>query len=187
MARPVLYVIACAAPPARDVRRLITAAQSEGWTTCLLATPSALRFMDAAHLAQITGYPVRSEYKNPDEPDVLPPPDAIIVAPATVNTINKWAAGICDTLPLGILVESFGLNLPVVAVPWTSAAHAAHPVLAASLDKLRSWGVRVLTEPAAGDADVSDFPWEQALVAVAELGPTELGATRTRRDRTRPD
>jgi flavoprotein len=29
----------------------------------------------------------------------------VIVAPATVNTINKWAAGICDTLALGILVE----------------------------------------------------------------------------------
>lgn len=167
MTSPVLYVIACAAPPARDVGRLLAAAQAQGWTACLLATPSAVRFMDVAALAQRTGYPVRSEYKNPDEPDVLPPPDAIIVAPATVNTINKWAAGICDTLALGILVESYGLKLPVVAVPWTSAAHAAHPVFAESLAKLASWGVRVLARPAAADADVANFPWEQALAAVA--------------------
>jgi phosphopantothenoylcysteine decarboxylase len=171
MTKPVLYVIACAAPPAREVARLIAAAQAEGWTTCLLATPSAVRFMDVARLSELTGYPVRSEYKNPDEPDVLPPPDAIIVAPATVNTINKWAAGICDTLPLGVLVESYGLKLPVVAVPWTNAAHAAHPVLAESLARLASWGVRVLTDPAAGEVDGGDFPWRQALAAVVELGP----------------
>jgi phosphopantothenoylcysteine decarboxylase len=177
-------VIACAAPPARDVGRLIAAAQAEGWTTCMLATPSAVRFMDVVRLAELTGYPVRSEYKNPDEPDVLPPPDAIIVAPATVNTINKWAAGICDTLPLGILVESFGLKLPVVAVPWTNAAHAAHPVFAQNLARLASWGVRLLAHraaggaaaggaaaggAAAGDADVSDFPWQEALAAVSQL------------------
>jgi hypothetical protein len=35
----------------------------------------------------------------------LPPADAIAVAPATYNTINKWAAGISDTLALGILCE----------------------------------------------------------------------------------
>jgi phosphopantothenoylcysteine decarboxylase len=165
-------VVACAAPPASDVVRLVEAAQADGWTTCVLATPSAVRFMDVVALAQMTGYPVRSEYKNPDEPDVLPPPDAIIVAPATVNTVNKWAAGICDTLPLGILVESFGLRLPVVAVPWTNAAHAAHPVFAESLARLESWGVRVLAQPAPGEGEVSGFPWEQALAAVVELGRT---------------
>jgi phosphopantothenoylcysteine decarboxylase len=156
-----LYVIACAAPPARDVGRLIAAARAEGWTTCLLATPSAVRFMDMTALADLTGFPVRSEYKNPGEPDVLPPPDAIIVAPATVNTINKWAAGICDTLPLGILAESFGLKLPVVAVPWTSAAHAAHPVLAESLGRLRSWGVHVLDV-----RDAGELPWQRALATL---------------------
>jgi len=114
---PVLYVIACAAPPAREVGTLIAAAQRDGWTTCLLVTPSAVRFIDVAGLAAQTGYPVRSQYKDPGEPDVLPPPDAIIVAPATVNSVNKWAAGICDTLALGILVEAIGLKRPTAT--WT--------------------------------------------------------------------
>jgi hypothetical protein len=35
----------------------------------------------------MTGHPVRTSYKLPDEPDVLPPPDAILVAPATFNTV----------------------------------------------------------------------------------------------------
>jgi flavoprotein len=30
----------------------------------------------------------------PDEPDELPAADAVVVAPATFNTVNKWAAGI---------------------------------------------------------------------------------------------
>ena len=100
----VLYVIACAAPPAAEVSRLVSLAQQRGWDVCALTTPSARRFTDVPALERQTGHPVRSEYKNPGDPDVLPDPDAVIVAPATVNTVNKWAAGICDTLALGILV-----------------------------------------------------------------------------------
>jgi flavoprotein len=35
-----------------------------------------------------------------------------VVAPATFNTINKWAQGISDTLALGLLNEATGLGLP---------------------------------------------------------------------------
>ena len=91
---------------------------------CVIATPSALKFMDLDHLANLTGHVVRYDYKQPDEPDVLPPPDAIVVAPATFNTVNKWAAGISDTLALGILNEALGLGLPVIAVPFPNIALA---------------------------------------------------------------
>jgi transcriptional regulator with XRE-family HTH domain len=37
----------------------------------------------------------------PDEPDELPAADAVVVAPATFNTVNKWAAGITDTFAAG--------------------------------------------------------------------------------------
>jgi phosphopantothenoylcysteine decarboxylase len=141
---PVLYIIACAAPHARDVAQLVTSAQSAGWDVCVLTTPYGRRFVDVPALERLTGHSVRSDYKQPDEPDVLPPPEAIIVAPATVNTINKWAAGICDTLALGLLVEAYGLGLPVVALPSTNRAHAAHPMFAESIARLRSWGVIVL-------------------------------------------
>jgi hypothetical protein len=110
---------------------------------------------------------------------VLPPADAIIVAPATVNTINKWAAGICDTLALGILVEAFGKCLPVVALPSTNRAHAAHPVFMENIGKLRSWGVTVLfgagvpalPEPDAGGADLDQFPWSATLDALGARLP----------------
>ncbi|MGI8449201.1 MAG: flavoprotein [Streptosporangiaceae bacterium] len=169
----VLYVIACAAPPAAAVGQLVSLAQQRGWDVCVLTTPPARRFTDVAALERQTGHPVRSEYKDPGQPDVLPPAGAIIVAPATVNTINKWAAGICDTLALGILVESFGKRLPVVALPSTNRAHA-HPAFTENLARLRSWGVTVLSggdvpalpEPDAGGAGLDQFPWSLTLDAL---------------------
>ena len=140
----------------------------------MLTTPAGRKFAYLAVLERLTGHPVRSAYKNPGEPDVLPGADAIIVAPATVNTINKWAAGICDTLALGILVEAIGKELPIVAVPFTNRAHAAHPAFAENLAKLRSWGVEVLLgpdltalpDPGTGEGRLELFPWPKAIEAI---------------------
>jgi phosphopantothenoylcysteine synthetase/decarboxylase len=176
MSRRVLYVIACAAPPTRQVDRLVKLSQEQGWDVCVLTTPSGRRFADVAGLEELTGHPVRSVYKDPDEPDVLPPPDAVIVAPATVNTVNKWAAGICDTLALGILVEAIGKRLPVAALPFTNRAHAAHPAFTDNIAKLRSWGVTVLFgpdvyplhDPGTGSRYLHLFPWEKAIAAIQQ-------------------
>lgn len=179
--RRVLYVLVCGSPLARHVGVLVEAAQSEGWRVCVLASPSGRKFIDATDLERRTGYPVRSEYKDPDEPDLLPPADAIIVAPATCNTVNKWAAGISDTLPLGILTEALGLPVPIVAMPYSNAAHAAHPAFLDNVDRLRSWGVRVLFgndvyplhPPGEGAAHAATFPW---LLALRELALAAPGA-----------
>lgn len=177
MSAHVLYVIACAAPPARQVDRLVTIAQAGGWNVCVLTTPSGRQFADLADLERLTGHPVRSDYKKPGEPDVLPPADAIIVAPATVNTISKWAAGICDTLALGILVEAIGKRTPSVAMPFSNRAHAAHPAFLESIARLRSWGVTVLFgsdvyplhEPGTGSRYLHLFPWERTVAEVDAL------------------
>jgi phosphopantothenoylcysteine synthetase/decarboxylase len=169
----VLYVVACAAPPTREAGRLVVLAQERGWEVCVVTTPSGRRFADVAGLEALTGHPVRSQYKDPGEPDVLPPPDALIVAPATVNTVNKWALGICDTLALGLLVEAIGKRLPLVAMPFTNRAHAAHPAFAENVAKLRSWGVTVLFgadvyplhEPGTGSRYLHLFPWHKAVEA----------------------
>ncbi len=184
MSTPVLYVIACGAPPTAEVASLVSLAQQHGWDTCVLTTPAGRKFTDLAALERLTGHPVRSEYKNPGEPDVLPEADAIIVAPATVNTINKWAAGICDTLALGILVEAIGKRLPIVAVPVTNRAHAAHPAFAENVAKLRSWGVAVLfdpdpsvrPDPGAPESQLQPFPWQQAIEALDSRVTSEQAA-----------
>ena len=150
---------------------MVTAAQELGWTVCVVATPDGRKFIDATSLAAQTGFAVRSAYKNPGDPDVLPPADAMVVAPATVNTINKWAAGIADTLALGLIVEALGNGLPLVAMPFTNKGMAAHPAFGESIEKLRRWGVTVLWgpdvvpefSPGDGDGYVEMFPWDLAL------------------------
>jgi phosphopantothenoylcysteine synthetase/decarboxylase len=167
--RRVLYVVACGGRPAGDLPAFVAEAQDAGWEVCVIATPSALKFMDLPRLAALTGHQVRYDYKQPDEPDVLPPPDAIIVAPATFNTINKWAAGISDTLALGLLNEAIGLGLPVIAVPFPNIALAQHPAFHRSVRELRASGaVRLLFDPHThplptpnlGPASRDLFPWE---------------------------
>jgi phosphopantothenoylcysteine synthetase/decarboxylase len=112
----VLYVIVCGAGPAGDVGRLVELAHDRGWTVQIIATPSALAFIDIPKLEAQTGRPVRSEYRSPGEPK-SPPADAVIVAPATYNTLNKWANGISDTYALGILAEAPGLDIPSPSCP----------------------------------------------------------------------
>jgi phosphopantothenoylcysteine decarboxylase len=167
----VLYLLVCGSTIARDIGVLVELAQRDGWDVCVVTTPDGRKFVDSAALAARTGHPVRTQYKNPGDADVLPPPDAIIVAPATVNTVNKWAAGIADTLVLGLLIEGYGLGVPIVVVPYTNSAMAAHPMLHLNLAKLRSWGVQVLFgddvvplhSPGTGDLHRQTFPWRLAL------------------------
>lgn len=147
--RGVLYNISCGASSAALVPNFVVQAQAAGWQVCVITTPQGTKFIDIPLLAQLTGYPVRSEYKRPEEPDVLPRADAIVVFPATFNTINKWALGISDTLVLGILCEYTGLKMPIVTVPCfrTGGGLDGHPAFFRSLQMLRDYGVRVLYEP----------------------------------------
>ena len=87
------------APRPRELPALIRALRDD-WDTCVITTPEGSRFFDVSRVVELTGHPVRSSFKDPDAPDVLPPASAFAAAPATFNTINKWAAGISDTLAL---------------------------------------------------------------------------------------
>ena len=132
------------------------------------------------------GGPVRSQYRKPGEPRSRPA-DAIIVAPATYNTINKWAQGISDTYALGILAETTGLGVPIVVLPFVNAALAARAPFRRSIDELRREGARVLLgpggiqphEPHTGGDLIASYPWHLAL-SEAEHSPTwPPGSART--------
>jgi hypothetical protein len=179
----VLYVVACGGRPAADLEPFIRHAQGQEWDVCVIATPSGMKFLDPDPLAALTGHPVRSDYKRPDEPDALPAPDALIVAPATFNTINKLAAGISDTLALGLLNEAVGMGLPVIAVPFPNQMLARHPVFAASITALHSWGIRLVFDPDRyplpvpnqGESGSSLFPWAAAMEELNELRDLPTG------------
>ncbi|MFH8343103.1 flavoprotein [Streptomyces sp. AM6-12] len=176
-----LYLISCAAPPARRLEIPIRAAQQAGWDVCTILTPPAYRWAsedaegEIEALEQLTGHPVRWEYKLPSQPDVLPAPDALLVAPLTSNTVNKWAAGISDTLALGLITEGIGLGLPIVALPHWNNAQDAHPAVGRSVQSLRDAGVTVLLgdkgfvphRPRHGDLDA--YPWQAAIDALPSV------------------
>ncbi|MET8160402.1 flavoprotein [Sphaerisporangium sp. NPDC005289] len=167
----VLYIIVCAAGPAADVGKLVTLAQDDGWTVQIIATPSALNFIDLPALEKQTDRPVRSEYRKPGEPR-SPQADAIIVAPATYNTINKFAQGIADTYALGLLAEAPGLGIPVVILPFVNSALAGRAPFRRNVDQLRAEGVHVLIGPGqfephapnSGGDKADTYPWHLTLL-----------------------
>lgn len=171
--RRVLYIIVCAAGPAGDVGKLVTLAHQHNWDVQIIATPAALNFIDTAALEAQTGRPVRSDYREPGQPR-SPKADAIIVAPATYNTINKWANGIADNYALSILAEAPNLNIPIVVLPFVNTALATRRPFQQSTATLQAEGVHLLLgpgkfephPPGAGNTKFNSFPWEIALETV---------------------
>lgn len=167
--RPLLLVVS-AAPPARYIDELVVALQQQGWDVYVVATPTAATWVDQDHLTALTGNPVFSEARRPAEAKTLPAATAIAVVPATFNTINKWAAGINDTLALGILNEALGSDLPILLVPYAKEALASHPAFGRNVEFLRQAGVRVTaTEAIRPASDNQPFVWGIVLDELATL------------------
>jgi phosphopantothenoylcysteine synthetase/decarboxylase len=181
----VLYVIVCGAGPASEVGRLVDQAQERGWQVHVIATPAALAFVDSSALEVQTGNPVRSQYRMPGDAKQrsLPNADAIVVAPATYNTINKWALGVSDTYALGVLAESIGLGIPVVVLPFVNTALASRGPFLRAVEALRAEGVRVILgpgelephPPGTGGTRIPSFPWSSALDEADGLSRHSLG------------
>jgi phosphopantothenoylcysteine synthetase/decarboxylase len=140
---------------------------------CVVVTPLGARFADLEELAELAGRPVRQDFKLPGEPDLFPRANAVAVAPATFNSINKLAAGIADTLALGLVSEYLALSVPTVVAPNVSPTLARHPRYRQSLASLRDWGARVLD----GQPDPSEqWPsWMQRWNSILEALPTPVG------------
>ena len=179
----VLSVIVCGAGPAAAIDILITLAHGRGWIVQIIATPAALDFFDQGAIEKQTGNPVKSQYSKPGAPRSHIP-NAIVVAPATYNTINKWAQGISDTYALGLLAELTGLDIPIVVLPFVNSALAGRVPFRRSIDSLRSEGVQILLGPGGfephpprtGGNLIDAYPWSEALDEVDRLiRPRSLG------------
>ncbi len=97
--------------------------------------------------------------------------DLLLVAPATANTIAKFAQGLADDL-LSTLFLAW--TRPVVLAPAMDAAMYRHPAVQENLERLRSWGVR-LVGPATGD--LASGMWGPG--RLAELGEIVQAVTET--------
>lgn len=174
--RKVLYLIVCGAGPASRIDDMVKLAHADGWQVYCIATQAAVQyFLDVPALEELTGHQVRTTYRQPeDEP--LPRADAIIVAPATYNTINKWAAGISDNYVLNQLAELTGLGAHIIVLPFVNTGLAGNRVFHRSIQQLRDAGVRVLFGPGefephpprTGATVLNTYPWHLALQAARD-------------------
>lgn len=110
-----------------------------------VATPAALNFIGPATLEGLTGSPVLSATFAPgtalDHIALTRWADAVLVCPATANTLNRFAAGLADDLA-GALYLAHDRTKPWLAAPAMNPAMWSHPATVAAVEKLRGWGMR---------------------------------------------
>lgn len=174
-----LRIVVCAAGPAGDVARLIEEAHERSWAADVIATSSARDFIDIPAIERLTSNLVRSTYQVTENGHrVLPAVDALIVAPATYNTVNKLALGVADTYVLSSAAELIGRNVPTVVVPFVNAALGSRAPFSRAVAALRAEGVRVLSgpedewqphAPGTGAEQQARFPWHAAFQVAAEM------------------
>nr|WP_184925565.1 flavoprotein [Streptomyces spectabilis] len=98
--------------------------------------------------------------------------DAMLVAPLSCTSLNKWGAGIADTLALGLVSEGVHMGVPVAAMPYFNQAQGAQPAVANSVAALRKQGVRYLDGPDGYEphppkqGNPEGFPWGAAVAAL---------------------
>ncbi|MGW6912617.1 flavoprotein [Kitasatospora sp. NPDC054939] len=170
----VLYLLGSAAPPVLSYAEVVADAQARGWDVVVGLTPTAAAWLEPElpGLAELTGHPVKCRFRWPGEPEVLPPADAVLVAPATLNTVNSIALGLTPSWVAAFAAEAIGRRIPMAVMPCTNQALTAHPQMARSVETLREAGVRVLLGEGGfvpnppGTGNPAMYPWEAALDAM---------------------
>ena len=118
----------------------------------VILTAAAARFVGAATFQALTGHPVLSSLWNLPETGVVShvalgaSAAAVVIAPATANTIARIAAGLSDDLLTTTLLAT---RAPVLVAPAMNPLMYTHPATQANLATLRARGYTVL-EPADG-------------------------------------
>ncbi|WP_171198583.1 flavoprotein [Nakamurella aerolata] len=172
-------VVASAAGGVEQLREgLVQPLIERGHVVALTVTPTAGGWLDRTgertKLAELTGLPVRSEPRFPDEDTPHPQIDLYVAAPWTASSTAKLSLGIADNQALTALCESIA-TVPVIVFPRVNAAHARQPAWPDHIARLRAAGVQLiygddvwpLAEPRAAGPRV--LPWPAIISAVETL------------------
>ncbi len=157
MARLLLGVTGgIAAYKAVEVVRLATAA---GHAVRVVQTPASLRFVGSATFEGVTGAPVlvedweadpaRGAYPGDPVPEhdpishleLVSRADALVIAPASANTIAKLAGGQADNL---LTSAALACTAPLVIAPAMNNHMWAHPATQANVETLRLRGATIV-------------------------------------------
>lgn len=150
----------------------------DGHTVAVTLTPTAASWLERSgesdKIASLTGLPVRSAPRFPDEDTPHPPVDLYVAAPWSAGSTAKLALGIADNQALTALCESIA-TVPMILFPRINAAHARQPAWPEHIERLKAAGVQLiygddvwpLAEPRV--AGPRDLPWG-AILSVLRSG-----------------
>ena len=131
------------------VRLLITA----GANVKVIMTPSAVNFITPLTLSTLSKNPVLIQFQNDtngqwnNHVELGLWADAIIIAPASANTISKMANGICDNL---LLATYLSARCKVYIAPAMDLDMYQHPATIENLKRLKSFGNSIIN-PGTGE------------------------------------
>jgi phosphopantothenoylcysteine decarboxylase/phosphopantothenate--cysteine ligase len=146
-----------------------------------VATESALRFIGPATLEGLTGNAVLTDLFASgaalEHIDLTRWADAVVVCPATANTINHFAAGLADDLA-GALFLAHDRSKPFLIAPAMNPAMWSHPGTVGAVEKLSQWGVKFLPVGEGrtacgeiGEGRLAESAWIVAAVEAAVAKP----------------
>lgn len=119
----------------------------------IIMTPSAHHFITPLTLSSLSKNPVLTSFEKEktgewnNHVDLGLWADALIIAPATANTLAKIAHGICDNL---LLATYLSARCPVWLAPAMDLDMLQHPSTQNNLEKIRSFG-NTLIDPTYGE------------------------------------
>lgn len=119
----------------------------------VIMTPSALDFITPLTLSTLSKNPVLTEFNNSasglwnNHVDLGLWADAMIIAPATANTIAKIAGGICDNLLMAVYLSA---RCPVFLAPAMDLDMLKHPATQDNLQRIKTFGNNII-EPGVGE------------------------------------
>ena len=123
--------------------RLLT---KNGHNVKVILTENAKEFVTPLTLSTVSKNPVLTSFSSPEgnwhsHVELALWADAMLIAPATANTIAKMAHGICDNL---LLATYFSAKAPVFIAPAMDLDMYAHPTVTENLAKLASYGNHII-------------------------------------------
>lgn len=133
------------------VMNVLSHLKKQNYQIKVVATDAALKFVGPSTIEGLTGEQVHTDLyangSNMDHINLVRWADAIVVAPATANYLNKLASGIADDLA-STLFLAHDFNKPWAVFPAMNTKMYQHPSTQQSIAKLKSWGVDILDSAA---------------------------------------
>ncbi|MFU8788084.1 MAG: bifunctional phosphopantothenoylcysteine decarboxylase/phosphopantothenate--cysteine ligase CoaBC [Methylobacter sp.] len=153
-----ILLAVCGGIAAYKSAELVRLLRKQGATVRVVMTQSAMQFVSPLTFQALSGHPVHSELLDADAEQAMGHislarwADALVIAPATANTLAKCSQGLADDLLSTLYLAT---TCPVYVAPAMNQAMWHKPVTQENIQRLKNHGVTVIGpeqgEQACGD------------------------------------